>query len=499
MMSFRKAVSLLLFFLILFSVPSYLRGEETKRQGKVREPAVAGSFYPSDPKELRSMIEGFLSEAPRTTVPGKTIAIVSPHAGYIYSGKTAAAGYKTLEGLSFDTVIVIGPSHHYAFDGAAIYADGPYRTPLGDVPLDTALIDAIKKSGEGITTDPVFQETEHSVEVEIPFLQVVLGNFKLVPIVMGSRNLAACEDLAQAIAGAVGTKKVLIVASSDLSHYYPRDVAKKLDGVFRSFLAKNDPDGMYDSFVTKKSEACGGGPVVTTLLAAKSLGSTGVVVTKYDDSGTETGDTSAVVGYMSAVVYGRGGPPAGEGDTGGGLLSAAEKKKLLSIARTSIECGLTGKDFPNFGVSSPALKEMGAAFVTLKKNGDLRGCIGYIEPILPLWETVKEVAAEAAFHDQRVSRKLSKDELKDITIEISVLSKLSRSRASNEIVIGRDGVQIRKDGRSGIFLPQVPVEQGWGLDEYLQNLCEKAGLMPNDWKQKDARLFTFTADVFSEE
>jgi AmmeMemoRadiSam system protein B/AmmeMemoRadiSam system protein A len=493
-----RTVSLLFFVILVFLTPSCLSGEEGSDRNQPRPPAVAGAFYPEDPGELRSMIEAFLSEAPAVRVPGRPIAVISPHAGYIYSGKTAAAGFKALTGLTYDTVIIIGPSHHYAFDGAAVYADGPYSTPLGNVALDSEMIDSIVKNGEHITKNPLPHLPEHSVEVEIPFLQVVLGNFAVVPIVMGSDSRASCEELAHAIAASVGGKRVLIVASSDLSHYYPREEACRLDGVMRKFLEKNDPDGLYDALVTRKTEACGGGPIVTALLAAKALGSTGVMVTKYDDSGTATGDSGSVVGYISAVIYGRGGPPAGEGEDPGTGLSAADRKKLLLVARRSIECGITGQPLPDFGIDSAALTKEGAAFVTLWKHGDLRGCIGYTEAIYPLWETVVLVASGAAFHDTRFPE-VTKAELKDITIEVSVLSELKPIKSADEIVIGKHGVVIRKGGRSGLFLPEVAVEQGWNREEYLRYLCEeKAGLLPDDWKEKDAQLYIFTTEAFSE-
>ncbi|MBN2225476.1 MAG: AmmeMemoRadiSam system protein B [Deltaproteobacteria bacterium] len=495
---------ILIFFLafyytLIFLAVSACAQDIPDNKSKVRPPAVAGAFYPDDANDLRAMIEQFLAEAPAVTVGGRSIAVIAPHAGYIYSGKTAAAGFKALAGTAYDTVIIIGPSHHYSFDGAALYADGPYRTPLGDVILDADMIDSIVKSGEHITKNPLPHLPEHSVEVEIPFLQVVLGDFAIVPVVMGSVSMASCEELARAISESVGGKKVLIVASSDLSHYHSRKEGRELDGVFRNFLEKNDPEGLYDALITRKTEACGGGPVVTALMAARALGSTRVVVTKYDDSGTETGTTGAVVGYISAVVYGRGGPPAGMGDDPGTRLTAADKKKLLAIARKTIECELSGKDIPDFTNNSAALSRPGAAFVTLTNGGELRGCVGYIEPVYPLFETISLAALGAVYDLRFYLDPVTKEELKEIDIEISVLSELKPIKSVDEIVIGKHGLVIRRGGRSGLFLPQVPVEQGWDLDEYLEKICYKAGLMPGDWKKEDARLSVFTADVFSEE
>jgi hypothetical protein len=494
-----KAIRQTLFLILILFTPACLSGEEVTNATTARPPAVAGSFYPDDPNELRAMITDLLAEAPEVTVPGRPLAVIAPHAGYIYSGPTAAAGFKALAGTSYDTVIIIGPSHHYSYDGSAIYADGPYRTPLGDVSPDTELIDSIVKNGDRITRNGLPHLPEHSVEVEAPFLQVVLGDFKIVPIVMGSSSLASCEELARAIAASVGDKRVLIVASSDLSHYHSRTEARSLDGVFRQFLEKNDAEGLYDAVVGRKTEACGAGPVVTALLAAKALGSSGVLVTKYDDSGTETGTTDAVVGYISAIVYGRGGPPAGEGDDLRTGLSATDKKKLLSVARKTIECELSGKDIPDFTNDAVALTRPRGAFVTLTNEGELRGCVGFVEPVYPLYETVS-LAASKAVHDYRFSDDpVTKEELKDITIEVSVLSELKPIKSVNEIVIGTHGVVIRKGYDGALFLPEVPVQQGWTLDEYLGNLCVKAGLLPNDWEEKDARLYIFTTESFSEE
>jgi MEMO1 family protein len=493
-----NAIRLTLFFILVLFSPACLSGEEVPNATTARPPAVAGSFYPGDPKDLRAMIMDLLAEAPAVTVPGRPLAVIAPHAGYIYSGPTAAAGFKALAGTSYDTVIIIGPSHHYSFDGSAIYAEGPYRTPLGNVLPDTELIDSIVKNGERITKNGLPHLPEHSVEVEVPFLQVVLGDFRIVPIVMGSSSLASCEELARAIAASVGDKRVLIVASSDLSHYHSRTVARLLDGVFRKFLEKNDAGGLYDAVVGRKTEACGAGPVVTALLAAEALGSSGVVVTKYDDSGTATGTTDAVVGYISAVVYGRGGPPAGEGSEAEGSLSKAEKAELLKLARRTIECGLSGDSFPEYTGSSTKLTRKGAAFVTLWKEGELRGCVGYTEAIYPLWETVALVASGAAFRDPRFPG-VMKGELKDIRIEVSVLSELRPIKSVDEIIVGTHGVVIRKGGNSGLFLPEVPVQQGWNREEYLENLCRKADLPPGSWKEKDARLYIFTTEAFSEE
>lgn len=464
----------------------------------VREPAVAGMFYPGNPDELKGMIDLFLKETSDVSIDGKIIAIISPHAGYIYSGPVAAEGYRAVSGGDYDTIIVIGPSHYYPFNGASIYNQGPYRTPLGDVSLDMDMINDIMDRGEHIVYKPPAHTKEHSVEVQIPFLQVIFGDFELVPIVMGNQSYEMSTELARAIVESIGDKEVLIVASTDLSHYYDRSKAKEMDSLFTELLTKNDPASLYEALYSGRCEACGSGPVITTLIATGFLGYTEVTELKYDDSGWATGDTSSVVGYLSAVI-------SGDGDKSGILpedekttLTDADKEKLLFIARKTIENGLSGEMLPDFKIESEALKELTGVFVTLKKGGELRGCIGYVEPDLPLYMAVEKAAVGAAFRDPRFYP-LNADELEDITIEISVLSELEQVSEKEEIEIGTHGLVITLGSNSGLLLPQVPVEQGWNREEFLENIGLKAGLFSESWKDKDAQLYKFTAEVFDEE
>ena len=200
---------------------------------EVREAAVDGMFYPADPDELADLVDGYLADAPDTAVPGSIAAVISPHAGYIYSGAIAAAAYKNLTPGEYDTVIVIAPSHHLSYDGVSIYDRGPYETPLGRVSLDMELIEAIREGGARIDDYAGAHVKEHAVEVQLPFLQRTLGDFELVPMVMGNQDYDLCVETARAIADAVkeSGKKVLLVASTDLSHYHDHDEAAKLDGV----------------------------------------------------------------------------------------------------------------------------------------------------------------------------------------------------------------------------------------------------------------------------
>lgn len=496
---FKRVVLISVFFCLLLFLISCSWGKDNPgRSGKVREPVVAGQFYPEDPVELKEMIDKFISDVPDIEIDGDIFALISPHAGYEFSGPIAAYGYKAISGKSYDTVIVLAPSHQYSFDGASIYNEGPYATPLGEVPLDFDMIEDLMDSSEKIIYEPMAHKMEHSVEVQIPFLQVVLDDFKLVPIVIGGTSFETSLELSKAISESVGDKKVLIVASTDLSHYRSRSEAKSIDGIFEDLLKKNDPVILYDSLTMGRCEACGGMAVITALKAAKMLGYPNVTVLKYDDSGTTSGDTANVVGYISAVISGEGGVVLSEEEGGDLSITTEDKNKLLYIARKTIECGLTGKQLPDFDIQSDSLKEPCGAFVTLYKDGELRGCIGSTERDTPLYIVVERMAVGAAFHDPRFFT-LREDELNDITIEVSVLSELEPVKKVKDIEVGTHGLVVEMGSYKGLLLPQVPVEQGWDRDEFLENVCLKAGLFSQSWKDDGAELYKFTAAVFAEQ
>lgn len=267
----------------------------------VRAPVVAGTFYPASPRKLQQDVDELLG---RALPPGDIAGIhglVSPHAGYMYSGFTAAHGYSALKGRKFDAVIIIGPSHQEYFQGSSVYPGGSYRTPLGVVPVHDELRSRIIREEKRIFLSTAGHRGEHSVEVQLPFLQRVLGEFSFVPIVMGEQTLELCENLADAISSAVGDRKVLLVASSDLSHYHPYDEATSLDGRVIDLVESYDPLQLMDRLEHRALEACGGGPIVTVMLAAKKLGANTARVIHYCNSGDVTGEKGAVVGYLSAV------------------------------------------------------------------------------------------------------------------------------------------------------------------------------------------------------
>ncbi|HVP80236.1 MAG TPA: AmmeMemoRadiSam system protein B [Thermodesulfobacteriota bacterium] len=501
----KRSISLI-FFVSFFLLTGSIAVAQITKGGKemgtkdVREPALAGLWYPGDPEVLSRDVKRYLENAKKEAVEGQIVALISPHAGYMYSGQVAAYAYKLVEGMAFDSVIVVGPSHRYAFKGASLWPQGGFRTPLGVVPVDVELSKKLMERRKEIRFIPEAHAQENSLELQIPFLQSVLKSFKLVPIAMEPDwSWETCQYLASAIAEAAKGKKVLLVASSDLSHYYTYKIAVELDRIFINDIERFDAEGLNRDLKSGRAEACGGGPVITIMLAAKALGANKGQALKYLNSGDVTGDRSRVVGYAAGVFYKTAGgreKMKEEKKVGVDLgLNEEEKKTLHHIARTVIENKVKGKPVPDFKIESAILKENRGAFVTLQKRGQLRGCIGYIEGHGPLHNTIKEMAEAAAFRDPRFSP-VKEKELPELDIEISVLTPLQRIKDIDEIQVGTHGIYIKKGWSSGLLLPQVATEYGWDRQTFLDHTCQKAGLPSSAWKEKDTEIYIFSADIF---
>jgi AmmeMemoRadiSam system protein B/AmmeMemoRadiSam system protein A len=478
---------------------AWFKGKEMGMK-EIREPAVAGAFYPDKPEVLSRDVKRYLENAKKEKIEGDIVALVSPHAGYMYSGQVAAYAYKLVEGKVFDSVVVVAPSHRALFKGASIYDRGGYRTPLGIVPIDTELSKKMMERRKEIQFLPEAHSQEHSLEVQIPFLQVALRTFNLIPIVMEPYwSWDTCQNLASAIAETVRGKNVLLVASSDLSHFHSYDEAVKLDKIVLNHIERFNPEGLNKDLRSDRCEACGGGPMISIMLAAKALGANQGKVLKYLNSGDVTGDRSRVVGYGAGVFYKTAGGKEKmkeEKKVGVDLgLNEEEKKTLHHIAKTVIENKARGKGVPEFKIESPILKENRGAFVTIHKKGQLRGCIGYIEGHGPLHKTIEEMAEAAAFRDPRFTP-VKEKELSELELEISVLTPLKRIMDVNEIQVGKHGIYIKKGWYSGLLLPQVATEYGWDRLTFLDHTCQKAGLPSHAWKEKDAEIYIFSADIF---
>ena len=469
-------------FLLLFTV-------SVSCAQNIRPPVVAGSFYPGNAGELRAYINDAFKKAPDVEIDGRIIGVISPHAGYIYSGQVAADMYKLLAGKKFDVVCIVAPSHQEGFRGVSIYSGDGYQTPLGVLKVDKELAKKLTKASPIIKSSISGHGAEHSLEVQLPFLQMAIGNFKLLPLVMGDQNFNTCTSLGKALAEVLKNENALIIASSDLSHFHKYDDAVELDNNLIRAVKYYDYLLLSRSLAAGKCEACGGGPVIAVMIAAQTLGVNKAQIIKYANSGDVTRDKSSVVGYMSGVLI--------KSDNIGENLNKEDRKKLIEIAKTSVFNKISGKKIPEFKVESEYLKQNCGAFVTLNENGRLRGCIGYIVAEKPLYKTIEEVAVSAALNDPRFPP-VSKNELNKLEFEISVLTPFKLISDINKIEVGNHGLFIVKGRNQGVLLPQVAVSNKWDRNTFLEQVCIKAGLPPNSWKEKDADIYIFSAEVFGE-
>ena len=444
----------------------------------IKEPSVAGTFYPADKKALKESVEGFLSRVEKRQKDGKLIALISPHAGYRFSGQVAAYGFSELKDSAIQKVIVIGAAHHAGYKGASVYTTGSFRTPLGEVPINERIAKKLLDDEADVRFYPEAYAKEHSIEVQLPFLQTVLKDFTIVPILIGSPTKKTFDHLIEVLSD-IFDEKTLIIASTDLSHYHDYSTAKEMDGKVISEIERLSVTDTAKLLQSGQSELCGMYPVMVTIEIARRAGANYGMLFKYANSGDVTNEKEKVVGYASI-----------------GLLKSpyteSERKQLLSLAKDSIEEYIVKGKVQERTIHNPKFKTEGAVFVTIKKNGSLRGCIGHVQPVMSLSQSIKKNAISASSGDPRFPP-MDKDELKDIEIEVSILSPLIPLRDINDISIGKHGLVIRKGERSGIFLPQVATEFGWDRDTFLEQLCMKAGLPKSAWK--DAELHIFTAEV----
>lgn len=271
----------------------------------LRKAVIAGSWYSGHPKKLQAEIEYFFEQVPEQEIQGHIVSIVAPHAGYAYSGQVAAYAYKLVRRQAYNAVIIIGPSHRVSFRGVSVFNRGGYETPLGIIPVHTELADAIAaNSTVSSTLASAHMQEYNAIEIQLPFLQVALGTFHFVPLIMADQNYETCENLSDAIIRAVGRRKVLLVASSDLSHDYPYDKAVQMDRIALKYMEKMDAVGYLRDLAKGVTEACGGGPVAVMIMVAKKLGADSAKILKYVNSGDVSGDKQGrIVGYASAVFY----------------------------------------------------------------------------------------------------------------------------------------------------------------------------------------------------
>ncbi len=463
--------------------------------GQIRPSAIAGSWYPDDAGELAAMVDGMLAAA--RPVDGEPIGLIAPHAGYAYSGPVAAYGFKQLEGVGYDVAVIIASDHQAPLSAPiSVWAEGGFETPLGVAPVDVELAQALVEADPRITFDPATHEGEHPIEIELPFLQRVCPACRIVPVLMGDADEETVQVLANALLATLPGRRAVVIASSDLSHYPTYDDAHLVDGATLAAIEAFDParvrktiDEVMAAGVSNLDTcACGEGPILVTMQVAQGLGAETATVLRYTNSGdSPQGDRERVVGY-GAVMLWRYEPPD---------LTEAQREELLALARTTVEAHLVSGTIPDYKTDDPLLARRSGAFVTLKERGELRGCIGHTWADQPLYQVVQETAVSAATGDPRFPP-LTPEELDNVTVEISILSPFRRVTDVEQIEVGTHGLMIFAGGGRGLLLPQVPVENGWNRETFLEELCQKAGLPAGCW-QEGATLYAFTAAVFGEE
>lgn len=470
-------------------------------------PFVSGTFYPSDKKEITNFLSTAFKNAQQYNkkTNGKDIkAIISPHAGYQFSGKIAAISYSAIKG-DYDTFIIIAPSHRKYIESATTTKE-IFLTPLGEVYVDKDFTDLLLKN-KLFNEDSNSFVNEHSVEVQLPFLQYKFKNFKIVPILVNTTDTSKLTDISRAIKEAIDKsgKKIFIIVSSDFTHYPSYDTSKIVDSSTIESLKYMDENYFYLThkiILNKKiknleTTACGAEAIFVGMSLSKLLGANEFIPLENKnsyDADPKNSTKESVVGYVSGVF-------AKSKNTNGykTILSEEQKKILLDEARKSIISYINGNrniidntlsDIPEFNLPK-------AVFVTINENGYLRGCIGSTEPVLLLNDAVKYFALSAAFGDRRF-KPLEKGEINKIKIEISILSPLKEINDYKKIREKVDGVMVSSSKGNGLFLPQV-----WDYfdkkEDFLNQLCtEKAGLDKNCWKDKETKLFIFQVEKFSE-
>jgi MEMO1 family protein len=469
----------------------------------VRVPAVAGSFYPNDPEQLRNGLNRYLEIA--QGVQGAVVkneqppkALIVPHAGYIYSAPIAASAYVKLHALKdiIKRVVLLGPCHRVPVGGLALCSAQYFETPLGRIPVDKELSKKIAKMPQVFTFDATHVE-EHSLEVHLPFLQTVLSDFSLLPIVVGQASPKEVSDVLEQVWGGPET---LIVISTDLSHYLDYETAQSLDRRTTKAIET------FDLAQIGNNQACGRIPLKGLLESAKLRG---MDITTLDvrNSGDTAGSHDRVVGYGAWMLSG-GQQPSAEEAFSYKLKAILQRHgtTLLRVAAASIKRGISHNAQINVDLSSfpDSLQEKGACFVTLeRKDGSLRGCIGSLEAYQPLAKDCAENAFKAGFMDPRFP-KLNAGELSGISIHISVLSPSFPMSFKDEADLlsqlrpNIDGLIIQDRGKRALFLPSV-WEKIASKEDFLKHLKMKAGMTADHWSPTFSASRFITEGVHSEE
>jgi AmmeMemoRadiSam system protein B/AmmeMemoRadiSam system protein A len=421
----------------------------------LREPAVAGKFYPDSPGELRALIESFVDKEARQE---EVIGLISPHAGYIYSGAVAGA---TISRVKFkNTFIIIGPNHTGSGEPYSIMAEGKWKTPLGTVEIDSALAKKLLSESAYLREDNLAHCYEHSLEVQIPFLQYFKPDIKIVPIILASNDRSVFKSLGHEIARVLGEikREAVILASSDMSHYEPQAKTEKKDRQAIAAILNLDGDELLKRVEEHHITMCGYGPAIVMLAAAKELGAGKAELVKYQTSGDVSGDYSAVVGYAGIIVR--------------------KLSPLVQLAREALEAYVKEKKVLHPGKLTPEMKGRAGVFVCIKKFAELRGCIGTFEPTRDnIAEEIVTNAISTATQDPRFER-VRPDELKDLAYTVDVLTHPEPIESKDQLDPRKYGVIVEAGYRRGLLLPDL---EGVDSADYQIEICrQKGGIGPDE-------------------
>nr|WP_321405316.1 AmmeMemoRadiSam system protein B [uncultured Carboxylicivirga sp.] len=462
----------------------------------IRRASVSGMFYSDNAVELRNSVDSLLQEVNNVLTHDEVLrAVIVPHAGYVYSGEVAASAYVQINpDAKYKRIILIGSSHYHRFKGVSVCLKEAYETPLGLVEVDVDLANQLIKNCKYLRYLPEAHEKEHCLEVQLPFLQRRLNNkFKILPIIVGADDEEVIEEVANVLKYLFSNDNLFII-STDFSHYPDYDDAVRIDSVTTEAILKNSPDGLRKFIIDQKdslvpglvTNLCGWTAVLLFQSLSEDVNGLKYRPVLYQNSGDKImRDHSRVVGYQSIAVF----------EKKGFDLSIHARKQLLSYARQGLynyfHLDAEEIEYPDY----PLNVYLGA-FVSVYVFGKLRGCIGTFSPNQPLKNLVQRLAVDAASRDSRFE-KVCKDELDELTLEISVLGPLIPISSIEEIEIGRHGIYVCNEFKSGTFLPVVAVRNGWTKEEFVSYCAKnKAGLTSEELKS--AKLYIYECTVVSE-
>jgi AmmeMemoRadiSam system protein B/AmmeMemoRadiSam system protein A len=424
----------------------------------IRQPVVAGQFYPASASQLKTMIEKMVEEEAEKQ---EVIGLVSPHAGYVYSGPVAGAAISRVRFK--DTFIILGPNHTGRGKPLSIMSEGKWQTPLGDVEIDSELARHLLSITRHLQEDDSAHVFEHSIEVQLPFLQYFRPDVRIVPIILSFASIDAYKEIGKEIARAIGEtgREAVIMASSDMTHYEPHDVAARKDQQAIDAILRLDEDELFRRVEQHNISMCAYGPVACLITAAKELGATGAELVKYQTSGDTSGDYSAVVGYAGVII------------------KAVAMHPLVQLARDTIETYVASGDV----ISPPQeltteMEQRAGVFVSLHKLGELRGCIGTFEPTRPnVAEEIISNAISSATRDPRFPP-VAPEELGDLEYSVDVLTKPKPIKNKKALDPRKYGVIVECGFRKGLLLPDL--EGVDTVDQQINICCQKAGILPGE-------------------